>query len=144
MHYSRIVCSIFLALLIASVSVPRAYGAPAEEPSRSAAPPRVTGHYSDFQYFPDSGDVGGTEVFLLYGDNKLWALLQVAEGWPGEPVLVEAKATGQSITFPFPQFGTQATFSGQVTAYGLEGTIQRPEGPVPLKLPRRNTFWQSQ
>ena len=133
------------AALVLAAILASAHGADAASPPRSGAspkPPRATGHFSDFQYIPEAGDVVGTEVFLLVGDNEHWALLQRAEGWPAAPVLVKATVSGTAVQFPFPDFGEDAVFEGHVTSFGLEGTIRTPKGAQPLRLPRHQSFWQ--
>jgi hypothetical protein len=133
------------AVLVFAVVLASTRGADATSPPKSGTSPkqpRATGHFSDFQYIPAAGDIVGTEVFLLVGDNEHWALLQRAEGWPAAPVLVKATVSGTAVQFPFPDFGEDAVFAGHVTPFGLEGTIRTPKGAQPLRLPRHQSFWQ--
>ena len=131
-----------LAFAFVLASTQSAVAASSPKAGAALKPPRATGHFSDFQYIPEAGDIVGTEVFLLVGNDEHWALLQRAEGWPGPPVLVKATVSGTAVQFPFPDFGEDAAFSGHVTAFGLEGTIRTAKGAQPLRLPRHQSFWQ--
>jgi hypothetical protein len=131
----RLVAS--LALLSATL-----LGAPAPKPRPTPVPVRPVGLYSNLAYIPEAGDVVGTEIFILYGGGQHWALLQLAQGEPDEPVLVPASVSGSLVEFAFPQYGENAHFKGRATSRGLEGTISGIENVITVKLLRQRSYWQ--
>jgi len=108
--------------------------------------PRVTGFFSDFRYHGESGDVGGVEIFISYAlvknglDARHYAYVQIAEGVPDEPQLVQVTVAGSRITFRLAgQYERISPFSGTVTRDSLIG---RFSNGWELRLPRRASYWQ--
>jgi len=105
---------------------------------------RVTGTYSSLAYNDESGDLGGTEITILYGAGTHYALVQCAEGEPGIPVLVKAQVAGLKVSFTLPKGSgsgcPEATYTGTVTAGGITGEFAG-FGPTEL-LKRKPSYWQ--
>lgn len=104
----------------------------------------LTGVFTDLRRSAETGDVIGTEVFLLAaadgGRTIYYALVQFAEGVPEPPQLVEVEAYGDRIAFVAYLFGRRLSFRGRVTADALEGQFEGLDAPV--RLPRGRSFWQ--
>jgi hypothetical protein len=107
------------------------------------ADPRVTGMFSNME-FDGEEDVGGFEVFIVYGNDKYFAYVQIAEGMPGDPVLVKAWIEGRKVEFDLPKGqGNLDHFKGQVTKKGLTGVFSGSDrDPVKTFLPRRASYWK--
>ncbi len=59
-----------------------------------------TGIYSDMTVSTSrTGDIGGTEIFVLRGGGKDFVMIQTAEGTPSYPIVVPAVITGATLTF---------------------------------------------
>lgn len=83
----------------------------------------TSGYYDDIRMTSkESGDYGGMSVYLTESDGQMFALVTVAEGAIGNPVLVEAKVTGKDmrgIEFTLPNENGDRKFTGTVSAAGL-------------------------
>ncbi|MCU1261694.1 MAG: hypothetical protein JWO80_4579 [Bryobacterales bacterium] len=135
MTLSVLVCSLFLVATSSS-------GAQEREPS-------VTGFFTDMRYVRESGDLVGTEVWIMKaGGGRYYAAVQDAEGGPRIPVVVPVEVSGSRITFTIKehlvdQDGRPATdlvikYDGIVTRAGLSGMVNSE----PLKLKRGKSYWQ--
>src|SRR6266849_10924659 len=71
--------------------------------SRAQQQPRVIGFFSDMRYIADAGDVLGTEVWIVYGGQRYYATVQVAEGAPSAPVVVPVEVSGWKVRFTIKQ-----------------------------------------
>ena len=60
--------------------------------------PRVTGFFTDMRGTP-SGDVAGTEVWIVYARGNYYATVQDAAGEPDPPVIVPVDVAGSQIKF---------------------------------------------
>ncbi len=65
-----------------------------ESGSKSVLKGKCGSVYSDMSVGEESGDVGGTEVFLTESDGQWFALVTSAEGVVLQPKLIEAKVSG--------------------------------------------------
>ena len=110
--------------------------------------PRVTGFFSDMRYIQETGDVIGTEVWIVYARRSYYAAVQIAEGAPERPYVVPVEVTGLSgvkFTIRLPIFNKDGTpapdavieFKGTVSKSGL--MLSLPEHTL---LKRRNSYWQ--
>jgi hypothetical protein len=98
----------------------------------------VTGIYSDMEYVEETGDLVGTEIFLLLSGEGHFVLVQVAEGSPGVPLLLPARVDGQSLTFELPECGK---FTGQISAGKLVGSFANCSN-WHVRLNRKRSYWQ--
>jgi len=83
----------------------------------------TSGFYSDIEMTStESGDYGGMSVYLTESDGQMFALVTIAEGVVGYPVLVEAKVTGKDmrgIEFTLPDENGDRKYTGKVSATSL-------------------------
>jgi hypothetical protein len=65
-----------------------------------AAPPKpkITGLFSNLTYIEEAGDLVGYEVFIVYGGESDFAVVQVAAGWPDPPEVVETQPPAPTST----------------------------------------------
>jgi hypothetical protein len=116
--------------------------------SVAAAPPqqiRVTGIYSDLEYIPEAGDLGGREIFVIYGGKAgYFALVQCSEGFPTKPALAAAKINGAQIEFTLSESDSGGcpakTFIGEISRKELKGQFSGEREPSVLK--RKRSYWQ--
>lgn len=101
---------------------------------------QVTGFFSNMEYFDETGDVVGMEVFILYSSGGYWVLFQDAQGAPAAPVLVKAAITGDALEFTLPASAGLGSFKGQVTASALVGKFSGMQKAI--RLPRAKSYWQ--
>lgn len=116
--------------------------------SRAQQQPRVTGFFSDMRSLPGSGDVVGTEVWIVYARSGFWATVQTAEGESNPPVVVPVEVSGSMVKFtvkepqvsqdgkPVPDSVTH--FEAKVTRAGLSGQANSEQ----IDLKRGNSYWQ--
>jgi hypothetical protein len=119
---------------------------PNASPQQDAAS-SITGIYSDMRLIGESGDVVGTEVFLLksFDWNRIahHVLFQHADGSPGSPTLVAAKLRGDVLEFELPaSFKGWGTFKGRVVKGHLVGRWSGTVGE--MDLPQRPSYWQTE
>ena len=107
--------------------------------------PRVTGFFSDLALSQQTGDLGGTEIFISYAqvnsglDERYYAYIQLAEGVPMTPHLVPAHVEGANVEFTFAPFQDSLSFKGSVTRDFLIGRFSTG---YEVRLPRRPTYWR--
>jgi hypothetical protein len=100
----------------------------------------LAGTFSDVTYHESIGDVTGTKVELVRGENGWFAFCQMWEGGPEDPVLVQVKRLGTSVEFDLPEdWGCLKHFRGRVTAKALIGSFSGGADcdDVKVALPRR-------
>ncbi len=107
--------------------------------------PRVTSLFSDMRRIAEAGDVVGMEVFIVYSTDGIrgrhWAFVQIAEGVPAQPFLVEVSVVGDQIQFVLPKAtGIPGRFVGRVTKNGLAGKFDYSGQEVTLA--RKKSYWQ--
>jgi hypothetical protein len=105
---------------------------------------RPTGLFSDMTWVEEGGDVVGMEVLISYtpggSEGQYWAYVQIAEGVPSPPVVVEATVKGDRVEFTLPKSTGLGKFVGRATNKALVGKF---EGSITtVKLPRRKSYWQ--
>lgn len=96
---------------------------------------RVTGMFSDMRYIPQAGDVLGTEVFIVVSPGGYSAVVQIAEGEPGLPVVVPITVNGLDVSFTVTP---KLRFAGRVSSGALVGTL----GDEKVSLRRGKSYWQ--
>lgn len=129
---------VLLSLLAIAVTV--------EGQARTASP---TGLFGRLQYNRESGDVGGLEVFVVYGRSGYVAVIQSAEGVPEDPVVVPVvmNRTRTALTFEWPmRNGRTLKYQGSIRPDGLYGRFEngefsdRDDGYFLLR--RGRSYWQ--
>ena len=116
--------------------------------SVAAAPPqqiRVTGIFSNREYIPEAGDLGGREIFVIYGGKAgYFALVQCSEGFPSKPALVAAEINGMKLEFTLSESDSGGcpaeTFIGEINKKELKGQFSGEREPSVLK--RKQSYWQ--
>jgi hypothetical protein len=93
--------------------------------------------FSDMRYSEGSGDVSGREIFIVGANDGYFAVVQIAEGVPGTPVVVPVEVDGDRITFTVPGSPPEI-FEGRVTSSRLEGRL----GLGRLSIRRSKSYWQ--
>ncbi len=109
--------------------------------------PRVTGFFTDMRGTP-SGDVVGTEVWIVYARGKYYATVQDAAGEPDPPVIVPVEVRGSQIEFTTRramQSGDGKPAPDLVLNYA--GTVTRTSLVLSVNgnrqtLKRGNSYWQ--
>ena len=106
--------------------------------------PRVTGFFSDMRYNKEGGDVLGTEVHIVFSQDKHHAVIQCAEGAPGVPVVVPVAVSGAEIEFEVPDqretLCCPGKFRGTVSKDALRGKFDTCHDKLVLK--RRQSYWR--
>lgn len=108
----------------------------------------LTGIYSDISFNKESGDLLGSEIFLMRGNNEFFVVFQSAQGVPSTPVLVTAKIKGNKLSFQLPK--NDNAYSGLFEAVlyrdrleGFFGDGQlAPNGKKKFILRKRMSYWQ--
>jgi len=102
----------------------------------------TSGYFNDIEMTStESGDYGGMAVYLTESDGQMFALVTVAEGSIGDPVLLEAKVTGKNmrgIEFTIPNENGDRKYTGTVSATGL--TLNNDGSKTVLKRGCANTY----
>ncbi len=105
---------------------------------------QITGVYSNLDYIKEAGDVVGVEIFILSGGSGYFATVQVAEGAPGDPLLVPIEVNGTNIDISFPSdsdIGRDlGNYHGKITVQGLSGKFEKETERTFLK--RKKSYWQ--
>jgi hypothetical protein len=103
---------------------------------------KVTGTYSSLRYDKESGDLLGYEILIIPIDTGLKAVVQVAEGAPGQVYIVEATQKGETISFEIPlSTGIKESFSGRIVGDYLVGDVLSPSGKEHVQLKRGMSYW---
>ena len=113
----------------------------AQTPGKSGI--RRTGTFSTFEYNKEGGDVLGVEIRIVRTRTGYQAVVQFAEGEPGDLIVAPVTFEGQKVRFQIPTGqGPSDTFEGAIGAQSLVGKFSRgaAAGEV-LKLPRRKSYW---
>jgi hypothetical protein len=77
------------------------------------------GTFSNMEFSPESGDVGGTQITVLLsfaGDREQYfVVMQDAQGVPGDPEMVRATVRGATIEFTI----NSIRYTGTITTAGI-------------------------
>ena len=105
--------------------------------------PKYTGTFSSLRYNPESGDLGGVEIRIVYTKSGHQAAIQFSEGAPDELVVVKPSFAGTSIYFEIPEPHSYAgTFSGTIDKKSLKGIFRfKSGGEWKVNLPRKASYW---
>jgi len=105
---------------------------------------RVTGTFSSLVYNDESGDLGGTEISIVYGGSSHYAIVQCSEGSPGVPFVAKVQVQGIMVSFTLPKGSgsgcPEATYNGTISSEGLRGQFAGFGEPELLK--RKSSYWQ--
>src|SRR5687767_10195699 len=98
-----------------------------EGQARTASP---TGLFGRLEYNRESGDVGGLEVFLVYGRSGYLAVIQDAQGVPEDPVVVRVVMNQNRTALAFEwtnRHGGTLKYQGTIRRDGLYGRFENGE-----------------
>jgi peptidyl-prolyl cis-trans isomerase C len=76
----------------------------------------IPGFYTEWEVSPESGDVGGIEIFVFNSGQGPYVVYTLAEGEPGLPKLVKATLDGNTLNFKVEN----QTFRGKFTEEGFK------------------------
>jgi hypothetical protein len=132
----RVMSPVFLAMLFLSFLGAGTFG-------QAVKPPKITGTYSNMSYIREAGDVIGYEIKIVFTGGRFQGALQIAEGVPGDLILVDIEAKGSSITFAIPDGNPYAgRFSGAVENGWLKGKFSfKLGGKETVALRRGKSYW---
>ena len=128
----------FRLLLIASLLF-----APAR-PLNAQKPPRITGTYTNMSYIKEAGDVVGYEIKIVFTGGGFQGALQIAEGVPGNLILVDIQVVDTKISFSIPDGnGPYAgLFNGAIQNGVLKGEFRfKRGGSEKVELQRGKSYW---
>lgn len=124
-------------------------------PSASFAQPRqqIAGIYSDLSYNQESGDLGGTEIFVVLGggpDVHYFAFVQEAEGQPLDPVIAPVILKGEKATIRARFADYTLLFEGKFSKTSFDGTLtvssksgkKSASSSEPFHLKRQKSYWE--
>jgi hypothetical protein len=94
---------------------------------------RTTGMFSDLYLSPETGDVGGWNMFFFMADED-YVLLVHGEGELWKPELCRVARSGNAVQFRRGGVGTSVEFKGTFTATHLTGKFSDSSS---LKIPRK-------
>jgi len=105
--------------------------------------PQITGTYTNMQYVAEAGDVIGYEIKIVFTGDRFQGALQIAEGVPGELMVVDVHSDNAKISFSIPD---RSTYAGQFTGT-IENAVLKGEflfkngGSEKVELPRGKSYW---
>lgn len=102
-----------------------------------------TGTFSNLVGHSESGDLLGAEIRIVYSDTGYQAMLQIAEGGAGIPVLVPVSFESHRVKFQIPDSHAYAgSFEGQVDLKSLRGILRfKSDAEMKIDLPRKKSYW---
>jgi hypothetical protein len=103
---------------------------------------KVTGIFTTLTSDRETGDISGTEIFVMHSNMGYYVTYQCAAGEVSEPVLLKAKIVGSVIQFSVPEsfkyFCDYGDFQGIIKSNGIEGVFQQTNRKVFLR--RKESF----
>jgi hypothetical protein len=111
--------------------------------SENLKPIRLTGTFSNLRYIPEAGDLLGEEVRLFYTSGGMTALVQIAEGGPGEATIEHVSVTGDHIMIELTHRDDGIKrFEGDITTHALRGNfINVDGGSNQVVMKRTKSYW---
>jgi len=132
-------------LIVAAISIAvstQSYGAEVRQA-------RIAGIYSNIVDFVETGDVLGTEIFVIpTGGREYVAFYQCWEGESTLPLTLPVEVAGQTISFTVPEDSCgSGTYNGRISKAGFDGTwtIRLLDGSSknqPVHLKRGKSYWE--
>jgi hypothetical protein len=104
---------------------------------------RITGTYTNMHYVAEAGDVIGYEIKIVFTGDRFQAALQIAEGVPGELVVVDVQSDNANITFSIPdRYSYAGQFRGTIENGVLKGEfLFKNGGSEKVELRRGKSYW---
>jgi len=106
-------------------------------------PARITGTYTNMHYVAEAGDVIGYEIKIVSTGDRFQAAVQIAEGVPGEMVVVDVQLDDGMISFSIPDSNSYAgQFRGTIENGVLKGEfLFKNGGAKKVELRRGKSYW---
>jgi hypothetical protein len=129
----------FMGLLVAG-ALPALSFAPSQQ--------QIAGIYSDLSYNRESGDLNGTEIFIVpsAGGTAWAAFVQEAEGGPENPVVVPVVRKGDVVSIRAHMENYTVQFDGRIGAKGFDGKLTTEANgkktTEPFHLRRKKSYWE--
>ena len=95
------------------------------------------------RYVAEAGDVIGYEIKIVFTGDRFQAAVQIAEGVPGEMVVVDVQSDDAKISFSIPDRNSHAgQFRGTIESGVLEGEfLFKKGGSKKIELRRGKSYW---
>ena len=106
---------------------------------------RSAGTYTNFSMHPDTGDLLGIEMTIIWSRNSYYVLFQSSEGEPSIPVLTKANIENGNIYFVLPPESPYRKFKGLISPCAIKGSFSSgqlsPRGYKEFTLEKKNSYW---
>ena len=105
---------------------------------------QVYGVYSNMQYNEEGGDLLGMEIFLFFGDQQYYALIQISEGAPSKPQLLPFMLVeDDDILIEYQDDSIIKKITGNIHKDELVVKIHyKTHTTEPVTLKRGQSYWQ--
>jgi hypothetical protein len=118
--------------------------------ARAQPKQQIAGIYSDLAYNKESGDLNGTEVFIVLGagtDAHYVAFVQESEGQPADPVIAPVVEKGGKVSVRARFADNIFQFDGKISKTGFDGTLTMESrggkmSTEPFHLLRKKSYWE--
>lgn len=105
----------------------------------------VSGTYSNFATHPESGDLLGIEITILWARGVYYVVFQSSEGEPSVPVIAKAEVNDGNIHFVLPPESPYREFKGVITPCSITGSFiggqLSPRGKKVFTLEKKSGYW---
>ena len=104
---------------------------------------KYAGTFSSLEYHPESGDLAGEEIKIVWTRKGYQGAMQIAEGGPSELMLIKPTLKGNEITFSVNYEGDICEFKGTIDNNGIKGNLVFVDtgGEAVLNLKRKHSYW---
>jgi len=106
-----------------------------------------TGTYGSLEFHPDSGDLSGIELKLIFSNDGYYLLFQSASGVPSVPILMRVDVSDGSFVVKIPE-GTDysdAILKGKFSGKGVYAEFTNgpifPNGEKKNFLHKTTSYW---
>ena len=89
---------------------------------------KYTGTFTNLRYIPDTGDISGQELHIMYTTNGYQGVFQIAEGAPEPLMLVTIRYQRNQLYFEFGKDKNHGQFDGKILRTGIKGTLKYDQG----------------
>jgi hypothetical protein len=112
---------------------------------------RIPGIYSGLSYHQESGDLLGTELFIVPSSDQQDGYVVFVQRWEGGttfPVVVAVQVDGNELVFEVPAPSlAKGEYRGRVTEKGFTGIwrYRMSDGSYreePIQLSRKKSYWE--
>jgi hypothetical protein len=102
----------------------------------------LIGTYSSLKFNKEGGDLLGYEILIIPTDLGFRAIVQIAEGAPGNVYVLDATVKGDELRFRVPlNNGVEELFVGHLKDGFLIGVFSTPNSAKSVKLKKGRSYW---